>query len=92
MKSCVALLASFVLTACATAPSAQHRLASENYARVERSMGRERVLLLLGPPQGTDESGREHWWHEEGRYREDLWIRFGEKGQVVAYERNSSEN
>ena len=92
MKTYVTLILIAVLTGCATTPSPQFKHASQKYATVSRSMNRDSVYQLLGPPKGTDEKGRQHWWIEEGRNRGDLWLRFGEDGQMISYERNTSED
>ena len=93
MKTYVTLILIAVLTGCATTPSPpspQFKHASQKYATVSRSMNRDSVYQLLGPPKGTDEKGRQHWWIEEGRNREDLWLRFGHDGEMTEYERGSA--
>ena len=86
------LIVMALLTGCATKPSQQFRHSVNKYATVSRSMNRDVVYQLLGPPQGTDEKGRRHWWIEEGRYREDLWLRFGENGQITELERSHTKD
>ncbi len=91
MKTLVAVSLIAVVTGCATAPSPEFERISKKYATVGRSMNRDHVYQLLGPPNGTDDQGRLHWWMEEAGHREDLWLRFGEDGQMILHERNSSE-
>ena len=90
MKMYIGLAFILFLTGCASTstPSPQFKQASEQYATVGKSMNRDSVYRLLGPPQDEDSEGRLHWWIEEGDHRDELWLRFGPDGEMTEYERD----
>jgi len=90
MKNTLQIILLSLLVGCASAPSPQVREAAQKYQAVSRSMSRDEVYRLLGPPQSTLQDGRQQWRVSEGGNVAELLLRFSPDGKIAEMEQHHS--